>query len=309
MKIGVAGTGAVGGYFGAMLQKAGNEVIFLARGNSLKCMVEKGLIVESEAETFSVEGTFTDRYESLSEVDLLLFCVKSTATKEVATKLQPYLKKECVILCFQNGVDNEEILSAIFGKERVIPVSTYIQTFVKEPGVVKQIGFPPRLVIGALEAELSNKVSDLATLFNDAHIETFTSRNILGVKWKKLLWNVTFNPLTALLEVKVGAIFENEGLKQTAIKICQEAIAVARNTNVDIEEDFFETILEQGELARNHDTSMLQDKRNGKAMELESICGYIVKKGKKLNVETPALETIYHLLKYQEEMMKDPFKV
>lgn len=300
MRIGVAGTGAVGGFFGGLLQKAGHDVIFLARGKNLVRMQEKGLTIESEAGNFIVASTFTNRYEDFSDIDLLLFCVKSTGTTEVATKLRPILKEDCPILTLQNGVDNEEILSSNFGKNRIISVATYIQAIGKEPGGVQQIGVSPRLVIGALDASLTERVSEISSLFNDANIETFSSSDILKIKWKKLLWNVTFNPLTALLESKVGAIFDNEGLNQTAINICREAIEVARKVNIDIEEDFYETIMAQGNLAKNHQTSMLQDKLNGKAMELESICGYMVKKGKALNVETPVLETIYHLLSYQD---------
>jgi 2-dehydropantoate 2-reductase len=300
MKIGVAGTGAVGGYFGGFLQKAGHNVIFLARGKSLEKMQEKGLRIESEAGTFDVEGTFTDRYESFFDIDLLLFSVKSINTREVASKIMPFLKRECLILTLQNGVDNEEILSSIFGINRILSAATYIQVAVNEPGVVKQIGVPPSLVIGALDRGLTEKATEISSIFNAANIKTFLSNNILENKWKKLLWNVTFNPLTALLELEVGIILDNEGLNQTAIHICREAIAVARRANFDIDEDLYQTIMDQAQLARNHQTSMLQDKLNGKAMELESICGYIVMTGKKLNVDTPVLETIYRLLSYQD---------
>ena len=301
MKIGVAGTGAVGGYFGGILQKAGNDVVFLARGESLDKMKEKGLTIESEAGSINVGDSFTERYDAFSEVELVLFCVKSTQTTEVATNLFPHLKKDCLILTLQNGVDNEEILSSIFGGNRVLSAATYIQAMVPELGVVKQIGVSPRLVIGAIDPGLSEKVMEISSLFQASGIDTFPSRDILKVKWKKLLWNVSFNPLTALIESRVSAIFEDEGIYQIAAKICQEAIAVARKSGLEIEEDFYEKIKIQGQLARDHQTSMLQDKLKGRAMELESICGYIVKKGKVLNVETPVLETVYHLLHYQEQ--------
>jgi 2-dehydropantoate 2-reductase len=300
MKIGVAGTGAVGGYFGGLLQKSGHEVTFLARGKNLVKMQEKGLLIESEAGNIQVGGTFTQSYEALSDIDLLLFCVKSTSTKEVAVELQPILKRDCLIMTLQNGVDNEEILSSIFGAERIISVATYIQATLKEPGVVKQIGVAPRLVMGGLDTGLAEKVTEIAGMFNAAGIESFNTSHVLDIKWKKLLWNVTFNPLTALVEEKVSAIFDNEGLHQTAISICNEAIAVARNMGIALDEDFYKTIMAQGQFARDHHTSMLQDKLNGKAMELESICGYIVKKGKELGVGTPVLETVYHLLAYQD---------
>ncbi len=211
------------------------------------------------------------------------------------------MKKDCLILTLQNGVDNEEILAGIFGGKRILSAATYIQAIVKEPGVVKQIGLHPRLVLGALDESLGEKVTYISELFNNANIQTLPSNNILMIKWKKLLWNVTFNPLTAIIESNIGTIFDDDGLKATAIRICKEAISVARKLGFEIEENFYETIIKQGQFARNHQTSMLQDKLNGKAMELESICGYIVKSGKKVNVDTPALETIYHLLIYQDE--------
>lgn len=299
MKIGIVGTGAVGGYYGGLLKKAGNDVVFFARGENLGVLKEKGLTIIREGEHFHVSSSFTDQYESFATVDLLLFCVKSPATEEVAEKLLPQLKKDCLIMTLQNGVDNEEILSSLFGEKRILSAAAYIQVSVKEPGVVKQMGVPPKLVIGALDNCLAAKVKEISTLFNSSNIETIPSSKILEMKWKKLLWNVTFNPLTALSESTVGAIYEDNGLFTIAKSICHEATEVARRLGFAIDENFGEVIFAQGQLARNHQTSMLQDKHNGRAMELESICGYIINKGKQLNVSTTALETIYHLLNYQ----------
>lgn len=301
MKIGIVGTGAVGGYYGGHLTRAGNDVVFFARGETLSVLMEKGLTIESEVDSFHVNSTFTDDYQAFSTVDLLLFCVKSTATKEVAEKLHPILKKDCLILTLQNGVDNEEILASLYGKNRILSAAAYIQAIVKVPGFVKQIGVPPRLVIGALDESLADKVEKIASLFNAANTETLTSSHILEMKWKKLLWNITFNPLTALVESNVGVIFDDAGLYSTAKTICKEALVVARKSGFAIDENFDEVIFAQGQYARNHKTSMLQDKQNGKVMELESICGYVVKKAKQMKVEIPVLETIYHLLNHQNK--------
>ncbi|WP_158555786.1 ketopantoate reductase family protein [Peribacillus glennii] len=300
MKIGIAGAGAVGGYFGAKLAVAGHDVVFLARGRHYEQMQDKGLLIISETENFRVDGTFTDRYEEMEGAELVLFCVKSTDTIKTARKLLPYLKKDTVILTLQNGVDNEEKLSDIFGTERVMSAATYIQAFVKEPGIVEHIGMVPRLMIGSLDSKGQAGLGKVTSLFQNAGIETYPSSNILNQKWKKLLWNVTFNPLSAVAEAEVGQILENEGLRLTAESICKEAISVANGMGKGIDANFYETIMEQGSIARKHKTSMLQDKLNGKQMEYESICGYIVKKGRELNVPTPILQTIYHLLKFSD---------
>lgn len=299
MKIGVAGTGAVGGYFGGFLKKAGNEVVFFARGSNLLRMQEKGLTVEAGDESFTVHGSFTNQYQDFSEVDLLLFCVKGIATAEVAMHLRPILKESCLVITLQNGVDNEEILADVFGKQRILSAAAYIQAHVTESGAVKRIGLPPKLVIGSIDSGQAPKAAELASLFTEAGIEAFPTRDIFKIKWNKLLWNVTFNPLTALIEEKVGAIYKDAGLYAAAVKICQEAIAVAQASGIEVEDNFYESILAQGQLAKDHHTSMLQDKLKGNPLELESIAGYIVKKGKALNVGTPVLETVYHLLSYQ----------
>ncbi len=302
MKIGVAGTGAVGGYFGGQLQRTDHKVLFLARNRTLEKLKESGLTVNGDAASFHIDGDFTGRYEDFSDVDLLLFCVKANATKEVAEQFIPFLKNDCLILTLQNGVDNEEILAELFGQQRVFAAATYIQAEVTEPGVIRQIGLHPRLVIGALEKKTSENAKNLANLFNDAGIQTIFSTNVLETKWKKLFWNIAFNPLTALTETKVGAIYESEELYTIAVKTCKEAIVVARKIGIPIEENFYEKIIEQGKLAVHHQTSMLQDKLKGKPLELESICGYVIRKGKELGVATPVLETVYNLLSYQSKI-------
>lgn len=301
MKIGIVGTGAVGGYFGACLSRAGNDVVFLARGQNLQVMKSSGEIsIESDQGDFTATGVFTDQYDALADCELILFCVKATATKEVATQLAPIIKNEATILTLQNGVDNEEVLAELFGARRVLSAATYIQANLKAPGVVKQIENPPKLVIGALKPELT-KVQEVSELINAAGIICHVSSNIVKIKWKKLLWNVTFNPLSALIETKVGVILDDEGLRRTAERICSEAIAVGRKAGVPLDEINDHQLIMENQSARNHETSMLQDKRNGKPMEIESICGFVVRKGKELGVDTPVLETIYSILKIQEQ--------
>jgi 2-dehydropantoate 2-reductase len=301
MKIGVVGTGAVGGYVGGLLARAGNDVTFLARGVHYTTMKEKGLTVEGGDDSFIVNGFFTDDSYDLADVDLAIICVKSIDTRETAEKLSTILKKDSLILTLQNGVDNEETLADVFGGyDRILSAAAYIQVMVKEPGVVRQLGNIPQFVIGALEHDLAEQAEKISTLFNSANIIASVTSKVLQIKWKKLFWNVTFNPLSALIESEVASILDNEGLYKTAQHICKEAIKVAQKAGIEVEDGFYRQILAQGQMARDHKTSMLQDKLRGKAMELESICGYIVKKGKELNVETPVLETIYHQLKFSE---------
>ncbi|WP_257350400.1 ketopantoate reductase family protein [Pseudalkalibacillus decolorationis] len=300
MKIGVAGAGAVGGYFGGMLANAGHEVIFLARGQHLQSMKENGMRIETSEGNFNVKGTFSDDVRDFRKVDLVLFCVKSTGTSSVAKQLKFVLSETANLLVMQNGVDNEETLSDIFGRERVLSTATYVSASVKEPGVISQFG-SPRLPIGSLTHASEEAAKEVVDAFNHAGVKSWFSSDIMTAKWKKLLWNITFNPLSAVVNADVGQILDDPLLRQTAETALRETCLVAEAKDINVDSEVIEQILESAEKrARNHKTSMLQDRLQGKRMEVESICGYLVREGDKLGVETPVLQSIYSILSFMD---------
>ncbi|MBO9129439.1 2-dehydropantoate 2-reductase [Bacillus sp. 165] len=304
MKVGIVGAGAVGGFFGGQLQKAGHDVTFLARGQHLKAMQENGLLIHANEQTMKIESEFTNELSRLSEAELILFCVKSMDTEETAHQLLPIVKQDAYILTLQNGVENEEILSNVFGKERVFSSATYIQASLQEPGVIKQAG-PFHLEIGELCTSSVGMAKQVAELLNASGIRTKHSSEIMENKWKKYIWNATFNPLSAALGVNVGEILDNEDLRLIAERMCKEVIKVAQKHGIQVHDSLQESLFMQTQqIARGHKTSMLQDRINGKKMELESISGYVVRKGKELDVPVPTSETIYHILKHIETANK-----
>ncbi|WP_082234454.1 ketopantoate reductase family protein [Halobacillus massiliensis] len=299
MKIGIAGAGAVGCYFGGLLAKAGHEVTFLARGEHLRTMKADGLVIRGDTKEFDVETNFTDNPYDLSSCELLLFCVKSNDTKEMAELLKKSLQKDSLILTMQNGVENEEILQEVFSLNRLLSAVTYVQAAIEKPGVIRQQG-RVKLLIGDLGDQHHSE--GIVSLFQQADIETGWSENILYRKWSKLLWNATFNPLSAIAQAKVGQILEDQNLYETARQICLEAVevAISKGFNFDKEKTINEVFFRAG-YAKAHQTSMLQDRLNGKKMEVEAMCGYIVKEGKKLGISTPILQSIYSILNYINE--------
>jgi len=298
MKIGVAGAGAVGSIFGGFLSNAGNEVTFLARGTHFQAMKESGLTLESTKGTYKISEKFTDIVSGLSDVDVVLFCFKSNDTQQMALELKRVIKSEAVIVTLQNGVDNEEILSTVFGKERIISAASYVQALVSSPGHVKQEG-RMKLVVGELHESLHYTCAQITEMFRQAGIDIEHVDNIMERKWKKLLWNVTFNPLSAAMQVRVGEILDDANLHQIASNICEESVKVANHLNIPLNiEKTISTVFSNATYAKEHRTSMLQDRMKNKEMEVESVCGFIVNKGKELNVSTPTLETIYNMLSF-----------
>ncbi|MDQ0269788.1 ketopantoate reductase family protein [Cytobacillus purgationiresistens] len=301
MKIGVAGAGAVGSFFGGLLAKKGNEVTFLARGQHLKVMQEQFLTILKGEEKLLVKGTFTDHMPDLADADVVLFCVKSTDTIEMAKQLGSILKKDAIILTMQNGVDNEEVLSNLFGENRMLSAATYVQAALEKPGIVKQSG-SFHLMIGELSSEGKDICEEVVQLFNAAGVDARYAPHILETKWSKLLWNATFNPLSAISGARIGEILDHVHLRRTAEMVCKEAIdvAIAKGLNIDSEKMML-TIFDRAEFARTHQTSMLQDRIKGKKMEVESMCGFIVKQAGAMSIHTPTLDAVYSVLKFIDD--------
>ncbi|MED0717108.1 2-dehydropantoate 2-reductase [Aeribacillus composti] len=299
MKIAVAGAGAVGGYFGALLKKAGHDVVFLARGKHLEAMKKSGLVVKTNDQLLTIDGVFTDKIEDFADCELILFCVKSTDTESTAEQIASLQNDRAVVLTLQNGVDNEEKLAQILGGKRLLSAATYLSSHVEEPGVIKHSG-RAKLVIGALDESLISFRDKVADLFRQAEIFVKTTDDIMLDKWKKLLWNATFNPLAALSKATVGEIMEHKELRKTAENACREVMRVANKIGIPLDEEMFYRTFANSGAALKHKPSMLQDRLKGKRMEIESLCGFIVKKGRQIGVETPVLQTLYSNLLFLE---------
>ncbi|MFD1848787.1 ketopantoate reductase family protein [Oceanobacillus bengalensis] len=298
MRIGIVGAGAVGSFFGALLHRADHQVVFLARGKHLEAMRKNGLIVKREEGTFTLYSTFTDDPKNLANAELILFCVKSNDTENMAKQLLPILSKDTKVITLQNGIDNEERLGEIFGFQRIFSCATYVQTAIEEPGVVNQQG-RVALVIGELDHSAREKCSEIVTCFNQAGIDATYTGNIFEKKWRKLLWNITFNPLSAISTATVGDILDNKPLRTTAESVCKEAMEVAIKVGIPIDTDqTMSTIFKNAERARIHQTSMLQDRMSGKQMEVESVCGYVMRKAQELEISVPTIQATYSILTY-----------
>ncbi|WP_079527623.1 ketopantoate reductase family protein [Halobacillus hunanensis] len=304
MRIGVAGAGAVGSYFGSMLEQAGYPVTFLARGAHLAAMQKHGLVIDGDSADVYSTKTFTDDIEDLAASDLILFSVKSNDTARMAEQLLPILQDDALILTMQNGVDNEEILEATFGRDRLLSAATYVQAFLEAPGKVRQRG-RVKLLIGELDSTASSACEEVIETFQAAGVDAVHSGQILKRKWDKLLWNVTFNPLAAASGAKVGQILDDPSLRKTAAAISSEVINVAVAAGIAVEpEPTTSKIFSNAVYARNHQTSMLQDRLQGKRMEVESMCGFIVRKAEELGLEVPTLQSIYSTLSFMNQQIE-----
>ncbi|GAE27183.1 2-dehydropantoate 2-reductase [Halalkalibacter wakoensis JCM 9140] len=226
---------------------------------------------------------------------MLIITVKSTETVEVCQQIKRYLTKNTYLLSLQNGVINEEILSEMFGREWILSGVAYVTARVEEPGKVEQSG-KHMFIIGNLTSVQKEMTDQVIRLFQEAGIQSKYSSEITKKKWEKSLWNVTFNPLSVVSSASVGEILDDQKLRRTAELVLKEIVEVAKHHKIEITKEMESRVFKNAESAKHHTTSMLQDYKNKKPMEIEALCGYFVKSGEKIGLNVPVLKTIYSIL-------------
>ncbi len=295
MKVAVMGAGAVGGYFGGLLARGGADVSFIARGKHLDALRTQGLTVKSVKGDFSIRVRATDDPREVGPVSLILLCVKSYHTETAMRQALPMVGNETMVLSLQNGVDNEEKLASIVGKEKVLAGVAYISSSVQEPGVVLH-EMEGKIAFGELDGGLSERVLKLKAFFDRCRFPGEPSSDIRKALWAKLAWNAPFNAINTLVGGFVRAIIENPQTLELAKRVTEEVVAVARGSGVPLA--FEETWERNLKFSRRSDikTSMLQDLEAGRPLEHEALNGIVVKKGAALGIPTPYNLALYALL-------------
>ena len=299
MRIAVFGTGGVGGFYRGILARCGNEVTFISRGKNLKAFKEKGLTVKSfKHGTFTVkEGrgiTFTDKPSG--KFDVVLVCVKSYDTEKVADSVASILKEDGVAISIQNGIENEEILSEAVGRERVLGATAFVGSYISCPGTVRHEA-AGLLEIGELSGKPSERVKRIVEAFRKCGIEARESKDINYTLWKKLMWNVAFNPYSVLTRATVGQMLELPQTRDVLRNLMEECITVARAYGVNLKEKTVERYLEPSPDLSNYRTSMLLDFLKGKPIELEGITGALIRKAEGAGIDIPYNRCIYASVK------------
>lgn len=297
MRIGIIGTGAVGGYFGAKLKLAGNDVIFLSRGETLKTLKSDGLTLETKEKTSIIkDAIFTDDPSKLKLCKYILFAVKSYDTKSAITQIKDYIGNETLIITPQNSISNDLLLSEAFGKQQVIPGLAKGGYSSPKPGFIKNLGFAT-LMVGEYNGAITARLKEFVDMCNQAGIETILSSDIQTERWKKYTWNCTFNIISAITRQRVDQMLKTFKIRELCIDTMKEIISLAKKEGITLNEN--ETIKEQIALAQKlgtFKTSTLQDIENGKRIELEVFTGYVLKLARKYNLKVPINELLYVLL-------------
>ena len=210
MRIAVIGTGGVGGYFGARLTQGGSEVIFVARGAHLTALREHGLTVESKLGDVSLPKVqVTDDPSTLGPVDLVLICVKLWDTEAAAHAISAIVGPTTAVLSLQNGVQKDDVLRRILGREPLLGGICYISSTIVRPGVINHTGTVQKLVFGEYNGGRSARAEAFLEACRRGGLDVELSLEIRKAIWEKFVFLVALSATTTAIRLPLGSIRTN----------------------------------------------------------------------------------------------------
>ena len=302
MRIAVVGAGALGLYYGAVLQKAGNDVHFLLR-RDFDAVAENGLMVYSVNGDFHlphVKGYRTP--EEIGEVDLVLIGLKTFANNRYSELVSPLLGKNTFILTLQNGLGNEEILASLFGEERILGGVAFLCSNRGIPGVVHHLG-EGRILLGEYTRTGTARADKFAAMFMDAGIECKAVPDLKRARWEKLVWNIPFNGLCALMLKPVDVVLSLDATRKLIINMMGEVIAGgnAQGLMKDMPDSLADKMVVFSENLGAYKPSMMIDRIEGRSLELDAIFGVPLIAAANHGVAMPRVEELHALLQLVEQ--------
>jgi 2-dehydropantoate 2-reductase len=299
MRIAIIGAGGIGAIYGAALAKAGNDVVFVARGAHLKALQENGLRVEGDrGETEIRPAQATDDIARLGAVDYALLCTKLWDVESAGAQLKPIVAPETTVVTLQNGVDAHERLIPILGSEPVMGGTAFVTGSIVAPGVVRQTGTYFQIAFGEVGGGVSQRGERLRDACTAAGLEVNLSADILVPLWQKFLVLVPLANVNALTRARLGryrADPDSWGLVEASLR---ETEAVGRADGVRLPSDAYDRSLAMlRSMPDHHMTSMCNDLLRGNKLELPWFAGKVVELGRRHGVPTPVNGFAYAALK------------
>ncbi|MCY7386983.1 MAG: 2-dehydropantoate 2-reductase [Burkholderiales bacterium] len=317
MKFCIVGAGAIGGFVGAKLAHADEDVTFIARWKNLDAIRTRGMTVKmNDGSVLEAKGAkATDSFAAVGHVDCVILALKSHQVEAVVHQLSPLLGPKTTIITMQNGipfwyfhkhggalegttveaVDPRGVCKGGIPAERIIGCVAYPATELVAPGVVRHVE-GDRFPLGELDGSVSNRVKDLSDIFAKSGLKAAVLENIRNEIWLKLWGNLTFNPISALTHSTLQDICQFPLGRELAANMMKEAQAVAEKLGASFRVSL-EKRIEGAEKVGRHKTSMLQDVEAGRAIEIDALVGSVVELGKLTGVSTPTITAIYQASK------------
>ncbi len=301
MRIAVIGAGAVGGYYGALLSRAGADVSFVARGAHRDAIRASGLRIIGVQGDFTVKVAAQDDPARIGPVDVVIVAVKTYDNDTAFPLVKPLMGPGTAVLTLQNGVDSAEDLARVVGQEAVIAGPTYIATAIDAPGVIRQTGSHRRIVFGEVfnpGTEVSPRVRALADLMLKADIHAEPVADARIPLWEKFIYLAPFAAFTGAARLPIGPIWSDEESRAAFMTAVAEVERVARASGINVAAEVADKVATYtGGIPSTTRSSLLIDLSAGKRIEVESLPGSVVRRGRAAGVDTPMMRALYAVLR------------
>ena len=302
-RVAVVGAGAVGGYFGGMLARAGAPVTLIGRRVHVDVWTRSGLSFESRHFHGTIPVAASTDIDACRDAELVLFSVKSLDTDATARQVAAVVREDALVVSLQNGVDNVERMRAAAALDPIAAV-VYVASSMPSPGCVRHAGRGD-LLIGDLPGRAGQPrdavIARAASWFEAAAVPCRVSPDIEADLWIKLITNVGLNAISAVVHVPYGEIVAVPESRETVRHLVEECVAVARASGVALPaEDFVDMVWRFAEKVGDVYSSTSQDLERGKRTEIDALNGFVVRRGAELGVPTPANQSLVALVKLRE---------
>jgi len=308
MRTAVVGAGGIGGFLAGMLACSGAETALVARGAHLQAIRSQGLRVRSEAGDFTVKVPASSDLRDLGDFDAVLVVVKAHQLLEVLPQLQPSIKAGATIVPMQNGlpfwyfaerwlatVDPGGQLHKSIPRDQIVGSIIHASGNIPTPGTIEQSG-GMNYILGDPDEGPSARAEAISAQLTAAKLKAPVVTTIRRDVWRKLLGNVSLNPVSALTRLTVGEMVGDPRTRALIATLMEETVRVAAAIGVDVEISVEERINYASRLA-DVKTSMLQDAEAGRPLELDPIVGAVVELANEFAVPAPTVNTVYGLTK------------
>ncbi len=297
----ILGTGAIGGLYGARLHAAGFPVRFLLN-RDYEQVRDHGLRVDSIWGDLHLRDL--DIYQDVAQMppaDVTIVALKTTQNSDLSTLLPPLVGDRGLALVLQNGLGVEDEIARMIG-DRVLGGLCFTCSNKVAPGYIHHLD-EGKIALGDFRPDgqpsgITDRLDAIATDLETAGIPIDRQADLILARWKKLMWNIPFNGLSAILNAKTDALVADPAIRTLAIELMQEIRAAAAAADRHIPADFIETMLTTTDAMRPYLTSMKLDLDHDRPLEVEAIFGNPIRAAQASGVAMPQTLTLYRQLKF-----------
>ena len=303
----ILGTGALGGLYGALLARDGQDVHFLVRSD-YEQVRSTGLKIESPIADFEIPVQAHASVDSMPQVDVAIVAWKTTANSYLKTALAKILKPEGAVLVLQNGLNVEADSAAVVGAENVLGGCCFLCSNKVGPGHIHHLDYGA-IVFGEYAESRAGKVTPrmerLTEVFRSAEIDMTPSENLALVRWKKLVWNIPFNGMSVVLGASTDKIIKNPATRKLAEDLMWDVVHSAKACGTEINSSHVEKMLDATAKMVPYDSSMFLDYKAKRPIEVESIFGNPLRAALAVDFRPAKIEMLYHQLCYLDQANRD----